>query len=413
MVQRFLACLASIGLAAMLVGCSTGTRPVPAGPSTSEESFRPAALKFFVKGVAYSPTPIGKGVGDAPLLNDPLRDGNAAIWSRDLPKMRAMGVNAIHVYNVDGPPDDARTGPISKFLTAAWNGGKQPVYVLMSIYFTGNTLLDAKATAAVAKRYHDLDAKYAKSPAVMGIAISNEIGIPAYIQNTTWWKNFNVVANAARKGFADGGGSGKIVTTSEIDGDIAAVRYGEQNRAAVDVWGVNIYRGRSFTTLFSQIRQYTKKPVLLTEYGASAAYHPGWKNTYSWQNAPNGVGVCTPADPSGTTTRSDVKELPPSGNPKMAGLVDLVQNNAALLYAGWKAGIVSGGFYFEWNDEWWKGGNPSIHDGSVDFKNYFPGCSDDQGWYGLNAVKKNGNALDVLQPRPGFAALQKTWANQR
>lgn len=411
--RTFLAPLGAAVLAAILAGCSAGTRPVPAGP-TSAQSLHPAALKIFVKGVAYSPTPIGKSVGDAPLLDDSLRDGNQAIWSRDLPKMRAMGVNAIHVYNVVGPPDDARTGPISKFLTAAWNGGKQPIYVLMSIYFTGNTLLDSKATAAIAKKYHDLDAKYAKSPAVMGIAISNEIGIPAYIQNKTWWKNFNVVANAARKGFADGGGSGKIVTTSEIDGDIAAVRLGEQNGAAVDVWGVNIYRGRSFTTLFSQIRQYTKKQVLLTEYGASAAYHPGWKNAYSWQNTLNGVGVCTPADPSGTTTRSDVKELPASGNPKMSGLVDLVQNNAALLYEGWKKdGIVSGGFYFEWNDEWWKDGNPSIHYGSLNFKNYFPGCSDDQSWYGLNAVKKNGNAVDILQPRPGFAALQKTWAGQK
>ncbi|HZY98213.1 MAG TPA: hypothetical protein VFE36_01435 [Candidatus Baltobacteraceae bacterium] len=407
--------IAALVLATAVGGCG-GIRPVPATTVASAYAIPAAGIRFFVKGVAYSPAPIGKTVGDAPLLDDPLRDGNQAIWSRDLPKMRAMGVNAIHVYNVVGPPGDTSTGPISKFLTAAYNGGKQPIYVLMSIYFTGDKLLDAKETAAIAKKYHDLDAKYAKSPAVLGITISNEIGLANYIQNKTWWKNFNVVANAARKGFDDGGGSGKIVTTSEIDGDIAVVRYGEQNGAAVDVWGVNIYRGRTFTTLFTQIEQYTKKPVLLTEWGASAAFHPGWKNTYSWQNAPDGVGVCTPADPKGSTTRSDVKDLPASGNPKMAGLVDLIQNDASLLYSAWKKnGVVSGGFYFEWNDEWWKAGSgdPSIHYGSLVFKNYFPGCSDDQGWYGLNAVKKNGNAVDVLAPRPGLAILQSTWAKQR
>jgi hypothetical protein len=372
-----------------------------------------ATVPFFVKGMVYSPAPIGLTVGDPPLLDDALRDADEPIWSRDLPLMRAMGVNAIHVYNVVPPPYDAKTGPITNFLNAAWNNGDHPVYVIMSVYFQGSALLNSGAVSALANQYHDLDAKYAKYPAVMGTSISNEIGAIDFINNPTWWQNFNIVARAAKKGFVDGGDGSKIVTTSEADGNIGAVQKGEQNGAAVDVWGVNIYRGRTFTNLYDQIKQYTTKPVLLTEYGASAAYHTGLTNTYSWVNTPTGLGQCTPTTPAGTLTADNVAELPATGNPDMAGLIDLVQNNAQLLYSGYKdqGGIVSGGFYFEWTDEWWKAnnGNPSVHSGNTAFNGHYPGCTEDQGWYGLNQVSKGGGSVDALTPRPTLKALQDTW----
>lgn len=377
---------------------------------------RPAAgLKFFVKGMVYSPTPIGTTVGQPPLLDDALRNGNSAIWSRDLPRMRAMGVNAIHVYNVFPPPDDNETGPISDFLNAAWNGGKQPVYVIMSIYFTGDKLYDKNEVNKFAKKYHDLDAKYAMYPAVMGVAISNEIG-ERYWTDPKWWQAFNVIAKAAKQGFVDGGDGAKIVTTSEADHSADAIKYGTQNSAAVDAWGVNVYRGRTVTDLFAQIKEYTKsapKPVMLTEYGATAAYHPAWKNTYEYKTGLDDRGVCIPNSRNGPAS-TDVKELPRSGNPNMAGLVDLVTNNAKLLYSGYKdGGIVSGGFYFEWSDEWWKAGNPSKHVGSDFFKDYFPGCGEDAAWFGLNAVAKGSGTLDVLKPRPTLSALQTTWSPQQ
>lgn len=388
----------------------------PAGtPYTQRNPAARSAVKFFIKGIVYSPTPIGKTVGDLPLLDDSLRDANKPIWSRDLPLMRAMGANAIHVYNVVPPPYDKNTGPITEFLNAAWNGGQKPVYVLMSVYFKGDALLNNDAVQALATQYHDLDQKYAKFPAVLGVTISNEIGAGNYLKNATWWKNFNIVANAAKKGFIDGGDPDKIVTTSEADGNIGSVVAGEKYGAAVDAWGINVYRGRTFTDLFSQIQSTTKKPVLFTEYGASAAYHPGLTNTYTWPNTPTGIGYCTPDEPAGSTTNLDVKELPKTGNPRMAGLVDYVANNAELLYSGFKNNaVVSGGFYFEWTDEWWKAGqgDPSIHYGNVAFNGAYPGCNNDEGWYGLNSVSKGSGALNVLTPRPTLGTLKEAWSRQ-
>ena len=122
-------------------------------------------------------------------------------------------------------------------------------------------------------------------------------------------------------------------------------------RGVSSVWGDNPYRGRTFTSLFDQIRSDTTKPVLLTEFGAPASYHPDWANTYFHPHDLHGVGHCDPSTPSGPVNRA-AAELPTSGNPGMDGVIDLVSNNAKLLYDGYSGdGVVSGGFYFEWTDE--------------------------------------------------------------
>jgi hypothetical protein len=97
----------------------------------------------------------------------------------------------------------------------------------------------------------------------------------------------------------------------------------------------------------------------------------------------------------------------------MAGLTDLIENTTQQLYGGFQAdGVVSGGFYFEWTDEWWKAnaGNPSEHLGNVVFNGAFPGCSNDEGWYGLNAISPG--PLNGLTPRPTLSWLRDTWAKE-
>jgi len=373
---------------------------------------------FFVKGVDYWPTPIGVKPWDPPGLNDALRNGNRAIWERDLPLLRAAGINAIRVYNVVPPPYDKDTGPISDFLTAAWNNGDHPIYVLMTIHFAAEKLLDAGAVQALASQYRDLDKKYAQYPAVMGTTMSNEIMGLSFINKPQWWANFNIVAKAAKQGFAQGGNADKLVLTADYDpvGEIG-IKAGEEHHAAVDAWGINAFRGRTLTNLFTEIASVTKKPVLLTEYGAPASYHVDWKNTYSWKTGawPAGIGSCTPTEPDGPTNRS-AAELPETGNPAMAGLVDLATNNASLLYSGFKDddGIVSGGFYLEWSDEWWKAenGDANVHYGNPRFAGHFPGCAYDEGWFGLNSVTKQSGGVDKLTPRPTLAALEKVWSTQ-
>jgi hypothetical protein len=383
--------------------------------SVRRQPSQTSAQPFFIKGIDYSPTPIGQTPIDSPLKNS-----NSAIWSRDLPLIRAMGANAIRVYNVTPPPYDQQTGPIYDFLNAAWNNGNSPVYVLMSVFFTGDKLLDSGAVQALAQQYHDLDQKYASYPAVLGVTIGNELGAgEQYATNATWWANFNIIVKAAKKGFADGGDSNKLVLTSENDTLPGSIYYGEQNKAAVDAWGVTVYRGRTFTNLFTQIQQQTTKPVILTEYGTPAAYHPNTGALYALVGA---LGSCTyPNGMNNDPDPNDVAELPASTTPpsstpalpNMGGIIDYVTNTASLLYSGFQnGGVVSGGFYFEWTDEWWKanGGNNSAHLGNGVVNGAFPTCFNDEGWYGLNAV--SSGTPNALTARPSLSALQQTWAGE-
>ncbi|MBV9719306.1 MAG: hypothetical protein JOZ77_08300 [Candidatus Eremiobacteraeota bacterium] len=387
--------------------------------------------KFYVKGVSYSPTPIGNGVSDPPGLDDVLRNGNSGIWERDLPALRAMGVNAVHVYNVVPPPYDKPPpqgpGPITNWLNAAWNNGNDPIFVFLTVYFDGKALTNENATRDLANQYRALAEKYAAYPAVMGVIISNEIVKPPWWTDATWWKNFNRIADAARAGFKAGGHPDKLVATSDVDSivqeggvdHLAAVYYGEKYGAKVDVWGDNPYRGRTFTGLFSEIQRDTKKPVVLTEYGAPASYHPDLMNTYFHPNTLHGVGYCVPDREAGPLNRH-AAELPDSGNPGMNGLVDLVTNNNTLMYNSFSSdGTVSGGFYFEWTDEWWKAdpNNPSYrntHVGDAVFTGHFPGCAYDHAWFGLNGLKISSRKyIDTLEPRPTIDALKAQWAKEQ
>jgi hypothetical protein len=390
-----------------------------------------APEKFFIKGMTYSPTPIGNGLGDPPSCDDPLRNDNKAIWSRDLRLIRAMRVNAIRVFNVSPPPYDEKLGTINEFLDAAWNKGNNPVYVLMTIFFPGDALNNDGAANDISGQYERLAAKYALYPAVMGVSISNEITGGTGWTTKKWWDNYSKVADGARRGFASKGVK-KLVTSADFDGvttfdykgrkQIAQIYYGEQFGARVDAWGDNIYRGRWFTDLLQQIEDTTTKPVILTEYGATAAYHPAWANTYEFPKGDvHRNGVCVPNTGADGPINRDAAELPGGRrNPNIAGLVDYVTNMAELLHQSYKNnGLVSGGFYFEWNDEWWKAdaNNPAFrseHVGNLNkFTAHFPGCSEDAAWFGLNSIKKGAGVLDTLTPRPTLNALKVTWAKQQ
>jgi hypothetical protein len=109
----------------------------------------------------------------------------------------------------------------------------------------------------------------------------------------------------------------------------------------------------------------------------------------------------------------------------MPDLVYLVKNNATEIYdhrATNGTGVTSGGFYFEWNDEWWKSGWSHSHiggfEGNIIVNNgNFPGCYDDQAWFGLYQEKRASGGdkpfparnPDVRTARPTLAALEAVY----
>jgi len=58
--------------------------------------------------------------------------------------------------------------------------------------------------------------------------------------------------------------------------------------------------------------------------------------------------------------------------------------------------FASGGYLFEWLDEWWKAGVPPVHNPNPNSaNNVFAGGWDDEEWFGMFGVALNGRTCTV------------------
>jgi hypothetical protein len=148
-------------------------------------------------------------------------------------------------------------------------------------------------------------------------------------------------------------------------GDIEAMLEGMPN---IDVWGINAYRGKDHAALFTQWAELSDKPLFLGEYGADA-----------WDSRDSGSeNVAAQAEATTALTRQLIDAYTTSGG----------------------GGIASGGFIFEWADEWWKAGNPATHDngGQAPGGGPFPDGTFNEEWWGIVDIDRN--------PRPAYDALK-------
>ena len=408
------------------------------------------AAPFFIKGVDYSPTQIGS------TYMEPLDDSNSAYWMRDLPNLQAMHVNAIHVYHAgmyqyqSSQSGDWYTTPMDQWLTAAWNHGSKPIYTIVSITIPGSVIdgtypQNAAAVTSLANQYYMLARYVGCNPDIMGIAIGGEWNQQPYVTQAAAWTRANQIINGAYQGLKAVGAQ-KIITTALQD-DVgvpyanSAMYNGELNDfptagtykdAGIQfAWGYDVYS--SFKTFFdsaANILKTTKRPLILSEWGESVGYHP--------YPSPTPVpGSTLPPNP----LPSDgwvVEEWPsPSASPSPAfsSVVSYLNEKAKSLYAQFQnpssGARASGGFYFEWSDEWWQARKTASGRGcshiagnnapaQIDPGAGWPSGYWDNAWFGLNAVALPASAMgcpasnatgggstpDTLTQRGTFAALR-------
>lgn len=364
-----------------------------------------AAKPFTIKGVDYAPTQICGGSGSASSL--PLTDSNEAIWAPDLRSMRSLGVNAVKVYGMAIGADN-KPLPIGKFLTAAYNGGRNSIFTVLSIWIPPGVVGNGANPVEIKKlgtQYYWLARLYGANPDVMGISIGGEWNYTQYVGSAATWKNGvnPIIAQALAGLTAAGVGDKKILTTTLINdlnpaaAQNSTIVQGQKNgfpRGAF-VWGFDVYNG--FTNVVSFVRKYTTHPMIFSEWGEPMAYH---------------------AQPNANPTL--VSEYPkPLPKPVTAWIAD----NGSTIYKNAVAGgMNSGSFYFEWSDEYWKAyNNPTpqqlcTHSGGNNGTNpepqaYFPSGFNDEGWYGLNAIAKNPQSAkpNIMTLRPTAATLKAAW----
>ena len=153
---------------------------------------------------------------------------------------------------------------------------------------------------------------------------------------------------------------------------------------AVDILGINVYRGISFGDMFERVKKEYGKPVLLTEFGSDAF------NALTNEEDQN----------------AQAKIL--KGNWK-----EIYENAAGL----GKSGNSLGGFTFQFSDGWWKFGqtkNLDIHDTNASWSNggypfdYVNGENNmNEEWFGICAKGPTSiNGTYQLYPRSSYYVLK-------
>ncbi len=266
-----------------------------------------------IRGACWSPA----GIGTAP--NPSARQAEFASWyERDIQLLHEMHANTVRVFLDFGTTPEAYD--ILDYLYA------NQVMAIVGVDYDGT--YDMENLDRVVEAYRD-------HPAVLLWAVGNEWNINMYYGAfDTLWEAAAATEAAAQRikaldaehpvatifGEIDLGATQPIAYTDSIVNDVCP---------SVDVWGVNIYRGESFGTLFDQWASISAKPMFVAEFGADS-YH-----TTRHDPLQGHVDEGTQADFSHQLWMEVVDNL--AGASATHGC--------------------AGGTVFAFNDEWWKADN--------------------------------------------------------
>lgn len=322
--------------------------------------------KFKIKGVGYQPIPIGYNYAYN-FYEHP------EVYNRDFKLLRKMGVNTIRTWNI------VRT---KEFLDAAWNNGKQPIYVVMGYWMNreGDDFGDPATRERYIKDFRDYVAKYKDHPAVLLWGIGNEDNF-FYKRDVKDW--YNLVNEMAKAAYLEEGqsyhpaaiinGGHANLGDSSKNADDASLNY-------IDIISAIVYpeggaedfpqKGCNFGNWFSEFEQKTKKPTYLAEYGAD-----------SW---------------NALTEKEDQD---------MQAACVLSYTNEIL-----SADVNLGGTIMAYSDEWWKAaGDSSKQDPGGWFTSSQPDGMGNEEYWGIVAIQKDPewNNPDIILPKKAYYELQK------
>jgi hypothetical protein len=322
---------------------------------------------FVIKGMDYSPVPGDALPGDAP-FGDYFIPDYANAWKPDIDNMRAAGINMIRLYA--GNPDlnagnPGTAGAWKDFLDYCWNGGNNPVYVVMFSFTLGGAIRDGGAGLnTYISQYEKLVKSTVKHPAVFGYVIGNEI-FDGVTGNAQFWINFGKLIDAAEAaGLSQGK---KPFLTTAITDDFTpqkswpAIKLGEESGQLknLDAWSINVYRGPDlggsgnspFTQYADLMKQLgLKKPMILGEWGTPHTTRPA--PSFYGKNVIEPIANLDDVPANLMGPGQPYYDAVPVGK-FLTGLWNTIKGNIAAQ----NAQVCVGGFIFEWSDEYWKAGN--------------------------------------------------------
>jgi len=417
---------------------------------------------FTVKGVNYSPIPIGTTFDDGDKIGDVFFDYFNPIHKVDFQLMKEMGVNTLRIYGMF--PWHPQNGPSeprdhTNFLDMAFEAGicvfitypigdeafsykvvqEEPTdgsffVILPTAPGGGNQIWvpdeDTKKPGflwlgeqtAAERRESDREAylalaeKYKDHPAVFGWVLTNEKNSPQSRVNPSFWSYLNDLAGELKTIAPE-----KETMIALIDDGMVTLQEVAQNDfqvSNIDIWGINSYRGNvvpeqnNFDNLFTSYIAVSDKPLIITEFGPPSSTRTEIVSSLGVPVPPGDASFNTIVNnnycPGGT-----FEELTPTQQEFVADYIEGhwqdIENNLD---------VAAGGIVFAWVDEWWKSGDKNVQNQSAGINTNFPGGCWDEEVFGINAIvlKRATPATfpavfipDERVPRAQFDRLKQLW----
>jgi hypothetical protein len=310
-----------------------------------------------IMGACWSPAGVGTLSDD-----EARRLAFQRFYRLDIQMMKEMNANAVYTYL-----DFGTTAEAFELLDFLYANG------IMAI-----VTVDRNGTYDM-NRLTEIVSAYRNHPAILMWSVGNEWAINLYHGHcSTLLAAADSTEAAARR-------------IKALDGKhLVASVYGEINDSiehvvndvcrSVDVWGLNVYRGSSFGALFAQWDALSTKPMFIAEYGADSYRTVSWK--------PPVFGYID------ESMQADFDD----------GLWREAAHN--LSYRS-MTNVCVGATVFEWCDEWWKTGDPSVHeyDGYIaDWGAYvFPDSFGNEEYFGIVNADRS--------PKQSYARLQDDFSD--
>ena len=323
---------------------------------------------YIIRGVAWSPATVA--------TTDNLNSRRAAFSSQsatDASLIAAMNANTVRTYLE--PPLDASGLMV---LDQLYNKG---IMVILTVDEAKNDVPRIQQTVNFYKNH----------PAVLMWLLGNEWNINLYHGNAS------SVADAAQR-TQQAAALIKTLDTNhpvasslgDIDIDETGKRLSDTQNyvnniaTSVDVWGINVYRGSNFGTLFGQWQSIATKPMFIGEFGTDAFRTTNY--------------------PPLTCPLSGVVDEAAQASWNLKLWNDLYWNLSAL----YPNKVALGGTLFEWNDEWWKVASAGSQQncGHDRTPGGHPDIVSNEEYYGLVDINRNPRQVYNMMQAAFAAAYQ-------
>jgi len=356
---------------------------------------------FIINGMNWDYIPIGTNTLNANFWNKPDEDIKAGLL-KEMSLLKNMNVNAIRQY----------TGIPARWIQYIYeNFGIHTMlndsfgrygYTLNGVYTAVTDYSDPKTQKHLLEEIEKLVKEYKNTPGLLLYLLGNENNYGLFwagaetedfpdeeeqklaVGETRGRPMYRLMNEAAKRI--------KTLDASHpvaiCNGDTLFIDIIAEECSDVDIFGVNAYRGISFTDMYAEVKEKLNKPVMLTEFGADAF--------------------------NAITNKEDQKS---QAHYMLWNWKEIYENAAGL----GKAENSIGGFTFQFSDGWWKVGfnnriDADTHQtdatwsgGGYAIDIAYPGANNmNEEWFGIAAKgPANERGLYDLYPRAAYYVLKE------